>query len=172
MFKRRVPATIAAVLGVAFPAAAIAAGEQKAEIGVRAKHGKVDVLERPAQRLRRSIELHVEEIRREQRRSVPALPAGVTLATLDAIAAPRSLPTAATGASTSSITAPGPRSAAAATRPPRPRPSRTIAPRSSTRRAARALGPTAAYSRARRLAEGRRDAPFSHSCGVVWLLSQ
>jgi hypothetical protein len=54
---------------------------------VRAKHGRLDVLERPALRLRRSIAVEVEKIRREQRRRVPAVPAGVTMATLDAIAA-------------------------------------------------------------------------------------
>jgi hypothetical protein len=87
VFKRRIPATIAIALGVAFPAVAMAAGGRGAEVGVRAEQGKLDVLERPARRLRRSIAVHVEEIRREQRRSVPALPAGVTMDTLDAIAA-------------------------------------------------------------------------------------
>jgi hypothetical protein len=87
VFKRRIPATIAIVLGAAFPPAAIAAGQQKAEVGVRAAKHKVEVLERPAQRLRRSIEFHVQQIRREQRESVPPLPAGVSMATLEAIAA-------------------------------------------------------------------------------------
>jgi hypothetical protein len=88
VFKRRIPATIAIALGVAFPAVAMAAGGGRgAEVGVRAEQGKLDVLERPARRLRRSIAVHVEEIRREQRRSVPALRAGVTMDTLDAIAA-------------------------------------------------------------------------------------
>jgi Transglycosylase-like domain len=87
VFKRRIPATIAVVLGVAFPAAAIAANGQESEAGPRAAEGKVGMLERPARRLRRSIEFHVEAIRREQRRSVPAVPAGVSMATLDAIAA-------------------------------------------------------------------------------------
>jgi Transglycosylase-like domain len=87
VLERRIPATIAVALGVAFPAVAMAAAEQKAEVGVRAKHGRLDVLERPALRLRRSIAVEVEKIRREQRRRVPAVPAGVTMATLDAIAA-------------------------------------------------------------------------------------
>jgi hypothetical protein len=87
VFKRRIPATIAILLGVAFPAAAIAAGRQDAEVGVRAANHKVGMLERPAQRLRRSIEVHVQQIRREQRQSVPALPGGVSMATLEAIAA-------------------------------------------------------------------------------------
>jgi hypothetical protein len=87
VFKRRIPATIAIALGFAFPAVAIAAGGQGAEVGARAEQGKLDVLERPGRRLRRSIAVHVEEIRREQRTSVPALPAGVTMDTLDAIAA-------------------------------------------------------------------------------------
>jgi Transglycosylase-like domain len=87
VLERRIPATITVALGVAFPAVAMAAAEQKAEVGVRAKHGRLDVLERPALRLRRSIAVEVEKIRREQRRRVPALPAGVTMATLDAIAA-------------------------------------------------------------------------------------
>jgi Transglycosylase-like domain len=87
VLERRIPATITVALGVAFPAVAMAAAEQKAEVGVRAKHGRLDVLERPALRLRRSIAVEVEKIRREQRRRVPAVPAGVTMATLDAIAA-------------------------------------------------------------------------------------
>ena len=54
-----------------------------------------------------------------------------------------STPRAPTGASTSSTRAPGPRSAAAATRPRRPRPSRTTGRRCSTRARARAPGRSA-----------------------------
>ena len=87
MSLRRIPATIAVVLGVAFPAAAIAASGNDQPVAVRAKPGQLKLLQRPAQRLRRSIAVQVKRIRREQRASTPALPAGVSLATLDAIAA-------------------------------------------------------------------------------------
>jgi hypothetical protein len=87
VFKSRIPATIAVAVGIGFPAVAMAATDERAEFGARAQQGKIEVLERPAQQLRRAIAYHVKEIRREQRESVPALPAGVSLATLEAIAA-------------------------------------------------------------------------------------
>jgi Transglycosylase-like domain len=87
VFKSRIPATIAVAVGVGFPAVAMAATDERAEIPPHVKQGKIRVLERPAQRLRRSIAFHVKEIRREQRHDVPALPAGVSMASLEAIAA-------------------------------------------------------------------------------------
>ena len=87
MLNRRVLATLAVALGAAFPAVAFAAvGGGKAEVGAVAKQRKLKLLHGPAQRLRRSIAVEVKEIRREQREAVPALPAGVSIETLEAIA--------------------------------------------------------------------------------------
>ena len=86
--------------------------------------------------------------RRPSTRSAPASPAATR---------PPSPPTAATAASTSSTTAPGNRSAAQATRPRLPSPSRTTGQLCSTRSRAPAPGPSAADLSTFR--EGHRASP-------------
>jgi Transglycosylase-like domain len=82
------------VLAVAFPAAALAAGDgaSSPRIAVAdAKPAKLTPLERPVRRFHQAIRIHVRKIRaaqRKQRREVfAALPGGVSRTTLEAIAA-------------------------------------------------------------------------------------
>ena len=100
MFKTsvsRIGVTIAALVGVACPAAALAAGSGgEAGFGVSpAKPVQMPALDRPAKHLHKTIEVQVSQIRserrarlRKQRREAFAtLPGGVSQATLDSIAA-------------------------------------------------------------------------------------
>jgi hypothetical protein len=85
-----VPALVAAI---AFPAAALAAGDGDTppRIGVAdAKPAKLTPLNRPVRRFHQAIRIHVQKIRAAQRRqrreAFAALPGGVSQATLEAIA--------------------------------------------------------------------------------------
>lgn len=88
--------TVAALVGIALPATALAAAADESPVGVApAKPLEVPALQRPAKRLQATIAVQVKEIRaerrvklRKQRREAFAtLPGGVSLATLDAIGA-------------------------------------------------------------------------------------
>jgi hypothetical protein len=91
----RIGVTIATLVGVAFPAAALAAdGGGKAEFGIsRAKPLEMPALERPAKHLRATIEVQVTqmradrraELRKKRREAFATLPGGVSKSTLDAI---------------------------------------------------------------------------------------
>jgi TolA-binding protein len=102
MLKRRIAMTLAALAATAFPAVALAAQggqeEQRAAIG-EAQLAVAQVLERPAERLHRTIDVQVREIRearreraerlaeREERRQAAAIASlGVSMSTLEAIA--------------------------------------------------------------------------------------
>ena len=102
MSKRRIAITFAALAAVAFPAAALAtqAGQdvQRAAVG-DAEVVVAKVLERPAQRLQKTIDIHVREIREdrrqraerlaeraEQRQAAAIASLGVSMSTLEAIA--------------------------------------------------------------------------------------
>ena len=100
MFKTRVSkigVTLAALVGVACPAAALAAaGGQGADGAPQPRvEARMVALQRPAEHLHKTIEVQVSKIRserrarlRKQRRQAFAtLPGGVSQATLDAIAA-------------------------------------------------------------------------------------
>lgn len=106
----RFPAAIAASAGIAFPALAAAealpqssgqeggpsggsAGDEKAAVvrkAARSGHRSARVLGRPFRHLHKTIDVQVRKIRaerrREQERAFAQLPAGVDLATLEAIA--------------------------------------------------------------------------------------
>ncbi len=103
MLKRRIATTLAALAAASFPAVALAAQggqeEQRAAIG-DAQLAVAKVLERPADRLHRTIDVQVREIRearreraerlaeREERRQAAAVASlGVSMSTLEAIAA-------------------------------------------------------------------------------------
>ena len=103
MLKRRISITLAALGAAAFPAVAFAAqagsDEQRAAIG-DAEVVVAKVLERPAQKLHRTIALQVREIREDRReaaerraeqaaqRQTDAIASlGVSMSTLEAIAA-------------------------------------------------------------------------------------
>lgn len=86
------------IASIAFPAAALAAGSQGSDvkIGVAdAKPVKIDVLQRPIDSFHRTIRIEVRkmraarraELRKQRREAFATLPGGVTLSTLDAIAA-------------------------------------------------------------------------------------
>lgn len=86
------------VASIAFPAAALAAGSQggDARIGVAdARPVEIDVLQRPIDSFHRTIRVEVRklraarraELRKRRREAFATLPGGVTMATLDAIAA-------------------------------------------------------------------------------------
>jgi hypothetical protein len=95
----RYPAAFAASVAVAFPALAVAAGgleEAQSEGKAKAKraehrHAAERVLDRPFRHLHRTIDVQLRRIRAEQRRRqsrvFASLPAGVSQASLDAIAA-------------------------------------------------------------------------------------
>jgi hypothetical protein len=91
--KRRFAAAIAVVAGIAFPAAALAAAG--APSGAAANHitssARLADLRGPTRRLQRTIKVELPKIRAQQRRqrlqSFSRLPGGVSLSTLDAIAA-------------------------------------------------------------------------------------
>ena len=101
MLKKRISIALAALAVAALPAAGVAAasGPAKARIGLAdAKPVGVAVLQRPAERLQRAIEVHAERIRaerrarlrklrREREQQFASLPGGVSQATLDSIAA-------------------------------------------------------------------------------------
>ena len=97
MFGRgRFSAAFAVAVGIGFPALAGAAGGAHTRQASAPPQGAGQshdhaVLERPARRLQRSIEVHVSRIRarerRRQRQAFAELPAGVSAATLEAIAA-------------------------------------------------------------------------------------
>jgi hypothetical protein len=86
------------IASIAFPAAALAAGSRgsNVKIGVAdAKPVKIDVLQRPIDSFHRTIAIEVHrlrvahraELRRRRRQAFATLPGGVSLTTLDAIAA-------------------------------------------------------------------------------------
>ena len=102
MLKRRIAITFAALGATAFQAVAFAAqagqDEQRAAIG-DAEVVAAKVLERPAQRLQKTIDIHVREIREdrrqraerlaeraEQRQGAAIASLGVSMSTLEAIA--------------------------------------------------------------------------------------
>ena len=90
MSKRRFAAAIAVVAGIAFPAAALAAAD--APSGAAASHAtiaaRIGDLHGPSRRLRRTIRLELPKIRAQRsRQRFSKLPGGVSLATLNAIAA-------------------------------------------------------------------------------------
>lgn len=92
MLKRRIGVTLAALAAAAFPAAAVAAVAGGEGLAEREASGRtMAALERPGQRLAQMIEVHVREVRAEQRRkreaSFATLPGGVSRSTLEAIAA-------------------------------------------------------------------------------------
>ncbi len=101
MLKKRISIALTALAVAALPAAGVAAasGPAKAKIGLAdAKPVGVAVLQRPAKRLQRAIEVHAEKIRaerrarlrklrREREQQFASLPGGVSQATLDSIAA-------------------------------------------------------------------------------------
>ena len=101
MFKTRVSrigVTIAALVGVACPAAALAAagGQGEESRGVQPRiEARLTALQRPTRHLHRTIEVQISQIRserrarlRKQRREAFAtLPGGVSQETLDSIAA-------------------------------------------------------------------------------------
>jgi Transglycosylase-like domain len=83
---------------IAFPAAALAtaSGQSGARIGVAAaRPAEVDALQRPVESFHRTIQIEVRKIRaayrarlrRQRRAAFATLPGGVSMATLDAIAA-------------------------------------------------------------------------------------
>jgi hypothetical protein len=181
----RYPAAIAVAVGITFPALAVAANSGGAPAHAGAKPRQAIQLRspgagpliRPARQLDKTIQVQVKAIRAEKRRkhkqAFAHLPGGVSLTTLNAIAAcesaairTRSRRMAAIAASISLTTAPGRRSAATAIPPRRRRPSRTTAPRCSTRAAARAPGRSAARgSGLEAIVQSRRRAVLT--CGAA-----
>lgn len=94
MLARRFGITAATLAATAFPAVAIAAvsnGEQKRVSTVKSTDAGVEALQRPVKRLHQTIDVQVRKIRAEQRREreerFATLPGGVSIATLEAIAA-------------------------------------------------------------------------------------
>jgi len=101
VLKKRIGIALTALTVAALPAAGVAAASrpEKVKIGIAdAKPVGVAVLQRPAKRLHRAIQVHREKIRAERRarlrklrkqreQQFASLPGGVSLSTLDAIGA-------------------------------------------------------------------------------------
>ena len=98
MLARRIGITTAALAASAFPAVAIAAagGEDKKQTSAAERgEAKIAPLQRPVRRLHKTIDVQVKQIRAAQRRqrqqeleeAYATLPGGVSIETLEAIAA-------------------------------------------------------------------------------------
>jgi hypothetical protein len=86
VLKRRIPAAIA-TLAVAFPAVALAATGGNADAPRSADAVKLGRLAVPAKRFEKSIRIGVKRLERQREQSFASLPAGVSIDTLNAIAA-------------------------------------------------------------------------------------
>ena len=160
-YVQRIYIVLTLAAAIAFPAAAFARGTSagSGQAGPSVGPGRaiaISAISPAVGRFRHSIEVARRRIaverrarlRRERREAFAALPGGVSMSTLESIAACESGgdPTAvssdgAIGANTSSTTAPGNRSVAVATRRPPPRRSRTTARRCLLRSPARSPWP-------------------------------
>lgn len=94
MHAKRIGVTAALLAAAAFPTVAIAAiaeGEKKRISITESSDSKIAPLQRPVERLHRTIDVQVRKIRAEQRRErveqFATLPGGVSIATLESIAA-------------------------------------------------------------------------------------
>ena len=99
MLTKRTYSVLVLLVALAVPAVALAApgdgGAERSRFGIgEAQPVEVQLLTRPAERLQRTIDIHVKRIRaarrarlaRERREAFATLPAGVSMATLEAIA--------------------------------------------------------------------------------------
>jgi hypothetical protein len=90
--KRRIATAVAVIAGIASPAAAFAAAAPDSSgSGKAGGHARLGALHGPSRRLHRTIEVQLPKLRAQQRKqrlqAFSELPGGVSLATLNSIAA-------------------------------------------------------------------------------------